>query len=268
MIHLKTLEVRPWPDSLAGQFPFRLTMMRNLQSLTFTSAVTFFVGENGSGKSTLLEAIACAAGSVAVGSDGVRTDQTLVHVREFAEYLRLGWSKKTHKGFFLRAEDFFGFARQTARTRRELHDGLKAVDDDYRGRSKLAVSLAKMPYARELHDLQHHYGEGLDSQSHGESFLKLFQARFVPNGFYLLDEPEAPLSPSRQLAFLFALKQMVDQQSQFIIATHSPIVLAFPEATILNFAGDSITTTRYDDLEHVSFTRAFLNNRESFLRHL
>ncbi|MBD2776115.1 AAA family ATPase [Iningainema tapete] len=106
------------------------------------------------------------------------------------------------------------------------------------------------------------------ANSHGESFLKLFQSRFVLGGLYLLDEPEAPLSPLRQLSFLSLLKDMVNQDSQFIIATHSPIIMAFPEATILSFDTNPPKEVAYDELEHVSLTKAFLNNPQSFLRHL
>jgi predicted ATPase len=112
------------------------------------------------------------------------------------------------------------------------------------------------------------YGENLDANSHGESFLKIFQSRFVAGGLYLLDEPEAPLSPQRQLALMSMLKEMVDQEAQFIIATHSPILMAFPGARILNFDNHPVMEAHYDDVEHVSLTRAFLNNPQSFLRRL
>jgi predicted ATPase len=126
-----------------------------------------------------------------------------------------------------------------------------------------------MAYSRELHDMKQRYGEGgLDSYSHGESFLTLFQARFVPNGLYLLDEPEAPLSPIRQLSFIALLKQMVEQQAQFIIATHSPIIMAFPDAAILSFDGAKIRARQYEELEHVTLTRDFLNNPQAYLRNL
>jgi predicted ATPase len=117
--------------------------------------------------------------------------------------------------------------------------------------------------------MKNRYGEkDLDSYSHGEAFLNLFQARFVPGGLYLLDEPEAALSPSRQLSFLSALKQMVGQEAQFIIATHSPIILAYPGAQILQFHEGAIREVKYNGLEHVNLTRDFLANPEAFLRHL
>lgn len=268
MIHLRSITAKAWQRQANVQFPFNLPILASLRELTFTAPVTFFVGENGSGKSTLLEAIACAANATTVGSESVRTDKTLTAVRHFAQHLQLSWNRRTHRGFFLRAEDFFGYAKSQAQLRQEMETELSAVDQEYRGRSKLATDLAKMPYARELGDMKQRYGDGLDARSHGESFLTLFQSRFVPNGLYLLDEPEAPLSPIRQLAFIAALKQMVAQEAQFIIATHSPIIMAFPDAEIWHFDGAQIQPASYDDLEHVRLTRDFLNNPGAYLRHL
>ena len=268
MIYLKSITYRKLQSQDETGFPFNLPVVKSLETIELTAPVTFFVGENGSGKSTLLEAVACAAGSITVGSESVKTDKSLISVRKLAQQLRLSWQKRTHKGFFLRAEDFFGYVKNLAQTRQELEDDLKSVDREYVGRSKLAHDLAKMPFAGQLHDIQRRYGEGLDVHSHGEAFLSLFQSRFVPEGLYLLDEPEAPLSPVRQLAFIAALKRMVEQDSQFIIATHSPIILAFPEAAILSFDADPIQRVNYQDLEHVKLIRDFLNNPESYLRHL
>jgi len=265
-LHLKSITFHPFSE--AQGFPFNLPLVQSLKELAFTTPVTFFVGENGTGKSTLLEAIACAVDAVTVGSESLRTDKTLVDVRRLAQALKLAWGKRTHRGFFLRAEDFFGYARQLNQVRADLERDLKAVDEDYRGRSNFAVLQAKLPYQRELGDLQQRYGDGLDQRSHGESFLALFQNRFVPDGLYLLDEPEAPLSPLRQMAFLAMLKEMVEQNGQFIIATHSPIILAFPGATILSFDKLPIQAVAYADLEHVNLTKAFLNNPEAFLHRL
>jgi predicted ATPase len=268
MLHLRSISYSRFPGQTAQEFPFNLPVIQSLQELAFTSPVTFFVGENGSGKSTLLEAIACAVDAITIGSENIRRDKTLTAVRRLSQGFKLAWQKRSHRGFFLRAEDFFGYARRLNQMREELESDLKTVDDEYQGRSKLAVDLAKMPYQRELGELQQRYGNGLDSRSHGESFLALFQARFVPNGLYLLDEPEAPLSPLRQLAFLSLLKEMVDQNAQFIIATHSPIILAFPGATILSFDKLPLQAVNYADLEHVTLTRTFLDDPEAFLRRL
>ncbi len=267
MILLRSIEIRPWKEQETG-FPFSLEVLRTLRELPFPAPVTFFVGENGSGKSTLLEALACAVNSITVGSESVKTDKSLAPLRKLAEYFRLIWEKRTHRGFFLRAEDFFGYAKTVRQTQEELRREMNAVDHDYKDRSALAADLARMPYAHELLDMDRRYGDGLDSRSHGESYLALFEARFAPEGIYLLDEPEAALSPMRQLTFISMLKQMTAQNSQFIIATHSPIIMAFPGAAILSFDGGLIHPVRYDELEHVNLTRDFLNRPESFLRHL
>jgi len=268
MLHLKSITVREFSSQDKDTFPFDLEIVKSLREIQFTSPVTFFVGENGSGKSTVMEAIACAAESITVGSESVKTDKTLAPVRKLAQYFRLAWTKRTRKGFFLRAEDFFGYAKSMRVTREELEQDLGKVDQEYKGRSNYAADLARLPYRNELAAIQNRYGKDLDNYSHGESFLTLFQSRFVPDGLYLLDEPEAALSPNRQLTFISAIKQMIQENAQFIIATHSPIILAFPEATILNFRDGRIQRVQYADLEHVNLTKEFLNNPEAFLRYL
>lgn len=268
MLHLKSITVRDFSSQDKDLFPFNLEIVKSLREIQFTSPVTFFVGENGSGKSTVMEAIACAVESITVGSESVKTDKTLAPVRKLAQYFRLVWTKRTRKGFFLRAEDFFGYAKSMRVTREELEEDLGKVDHEYEGRSNYAADLARLPYRNELAAIQNRYGKDLDNYSHGESFLTLFQSRFVPDGLYLLDEPEAALSPNRQLTFISAIKQMTQENAQFIIATHSPIILAFPDAQILQFANGKIQEVKYNQLEHVQLTKEFLNNPDLFLRHL
>jgi len=125
-----------------------------------------------------------------------------------------------------------------------------------------------MPMAVSLADMERRYGVDLDANSHGQSFLRLFQSRFVGGGLYLLDEPEAPLSPQSQLAFMAMMLDMVARDGQFIIATHSPILLAFPGARIYSFDSAPVREVEYASLEHVALTREFLNAPERFLRHL
>ena len=140
--------------------------------------MTFFVGENGSGKSTVLEALACAVGSVTVGSESVKTDPSLASVRKFSRYLNLSWAKRTHRGFYLRAEDFFGYARNMRRSQEQLQAEMIELEKEARLRSDFAASQTRTPYANELAAMQRSYGDGLDNRSHGESFLALFQAPF------------------------------------------------------------------------------------------
>lgn len=265
---LRSVERKPNAKTGEG-FPDSLPFLKNFTELHFQSPITFLAGENGSGKSTFLEALACAIGSITVGSESVNTDPTLAPIRDFAlRNFKLTWSKRTQKGFFMRSEDFFGYAKKMAQLRSELESDLKAVDQDYKGRSLLAKNLAKMPYRNEIHTMQQAYGDSLDSQSHGEGFFKLFNERFTGEGVYLLDEPEAPLSPTRQLSLISMLHLMVKQGGQFIIATHSPILMAYPDAAIWSFDGGALQSIPYEALEHVTVTKSFLNNPESYLRHL
>lgn len=248
-----------------------MPVVRALDRLRFAAPVTFFVGENGSGKSTVLEALAIAARAVTAGAEDVATDASLDGVRSLAGALRLSWTAKTHRGFYLRAEDFFGYAKRVARMRAELAADLAAVDAAYADEDRegsLAHELARTPFLRELASIEARYGEGLDAQSHGESFLRFFAARLVPRGTYFLDEPEAPLSPARQLSLLALLREMVDAECQLIVATHSPILLAMPGAEIWSFDETPVRRVPWEDLEHVRLTRDFLANPGAFLRHL
>jgi predicted ATPase len=268
MIHLNALSLPRIPTQYSDTFPFSIPAVKTLSELEFSTPVTFFVGENGSGKSTVLEAIAAAAGSITAGSDGVEQDSTLASVRRLAGALKLSWTKRTRKGFFLRAEDYFGYVKRMAKIREGLEQDLGEIDTEFEGKSEYARSLARMPLLKELYAMKEQYGKDLDSYSHGESFYTFFRARFVPDGLYLLDEPEAPLSPLRQLGFLTMLKEMVAHNAQFIIATHSPILLAYPGATIYSFDVLPVSAVAYDSLEHVRITRDFLNNPGAFLQHL
>jgi predicted ATPase len=266
-VHLSAVRRRGGGDD---QFPFTVPAIRALDGLVLERPVTFFVGENGSGKSTLLEGVAAAAGLPAIGSADVPRDETLAAQRRLGKALRLSWTGKTARGFFLRAEDFFGFTKRLARERAELLMQMKEVAEQYRAqdRSPYATGLAQGPLRSSLAAMEHRYGIDLDANSHGQSFLKLFQSRFVPGGLYLLDEPEAPLSPQSQLALLAMIGDMVNQHGQFIIATHSPMLLAFPDAQIYSFDRTPIQAVAYDELDHVRITRDFLNAPQRYLGQL
>ncbi|RMH00306.1 MAG: ATP-binding cassette domain-containing protein [Chloroflexi bacterium] len=267
MIHLASVVLRQ-PKERGENFPFNIPALQGVREVTFSVPVTFLVGENGSGKSTFLEALAYAARLTTVGSEHVTRDETLTAVWQLGKQMRLSWRRKTHKGFFLRAEDFFGYVKRLAQMEADLKREMAEMDEETEGRSVLAQGLARMPFARELEAMRAQYGRNLATFSHGESFLELFQSRLKPNGFYLLDEPEAPLSPLRQLTLLSMIKHMVAAGCQFVIATHSPILMAFPGAEILSFDERPLQAVPYESLEHVVVTRSFLENPEQYLRHL
>ncbi|MFN0177453.1 MAG: AAA family ATPase [Gemmatimonadales bacterium] len=267
-IHLERVERKRSRATDPDRFPFSVPTIRTLTELDLDRSVTFFVGENGSGKSTLIEAIALAAGLPVVGSaDGAR-DPTLTAQRDLAAALTLRWRQRTHRGFFLRAEDFFGFQRRLAGERAELTERLGEIDRDYQDRSDLARGLAKGPVLGSLHEMERRYGADPDARSHGEAFLALFKSRLVPDALVVMDEPEAALSPQNQVGLLALLLAMTAQGVQFLIATHSPIVLGYPDARIYSFDGDRLGPVGYRDLDHVRLTLEFLTDPERFLRHL
>ncbi|SHE39081.1 Predicted ATPase [Caldanaerobius fijiensis DSM 17918] len=270
MIFLRSI-VYKVPDDIDkdGRYPFNIPLINTLNELHFKSPITLFVGENGSGKSTLLEALAAAVGSVTIGGESIKTDDTLQPARELAAHLKLIWNKKTHRGFFLRSEDFFNFCKSLSYQRTEYLKRLKEIDEKYKDSSDYARSLAKAPILTALGEWERYYGKDLNAYSHGESFFKLFQSRFAPDGLYILDEPETPLSPMNQLTLVSMIKHMAQNyNSQFIIATHSPVLMALPDATIYDCDQIPLKEVRYEELEHINFMRAFLNNPEQFLRHL
>jgi predicted ATPase len=216
-------------------YPFSLPAVRAFHSLELHPAVTFFVGENGSGKSTLLEAIAVASGFNAEGGSKNFRFETRKSHSSLCQFLHLSKGlAKPKDGFFLRAESFFNVATEI---------------------EKLDAEPANAPKVSDA------YGErALHEQSHGESFLALLLNRFHGHGLYLLDEPEAALSPSRQLSVLTRIHDLVQLNSQFIIATHSPILMAYPHAHIYSFSTSGITRIQYHDTEHYQITRDFLAN--------
>jgi predicted ATPase len=268
MTQLTRVALRAVGDDERDRFPFSVPVVRSLERLELDAPVTFFVGENGSGKSTLLEAMAIAAALPVAGSENADRDASLQAQRALAKRLKLTWRSRTHRGFFLRAEDFFGFTKSLSVLRGELQQRLAELEVEYRERSDYAHRLAAGPVRTSLADMERRYGVDLDANSHGQSFLKLFGSRFVPGGLFLLDEPEAPLSPQSQLALMAMLHDMVKQDGQFVIATHSPILLAFPGARIYDFDQAPPARVEYARLEHVALTREFLNEPGRFLSKL
>lgn len=224
------------------QYPFSIPAVRQLYQLQFHPDVTFLVGENGTGKSTLLEAIAVASGFNPEGGTKNFNFSTRDSHSQLNRYLRIVKSfRRPRDGFFLRAESFFNVATDIERM--DAEPGGPPIINSYGGVS--------------LHE-----------QSHGESFLALMMHRFGGNGLYILDEPEAALSPMRQMALLRRMHQLVQQNSQFIIATHSPIVLAYPNAKILVLTPSGYTEVPYEETEHYVVTRQFLNNPAKLLDQL
>lgn len=260
MYPLKSLSL---DSSDKSSFPFTLPVFQNPPKINL-SPVTFFVGENGSGKSTLLEGLAAACSLPTIGSHAIDSDPSLDTARDFAKHLKLSFSINKHRGFFLRAEDFFGFVKSI----HELKNSLKVQKAEFTDKfSGYGQFLATSSAQGQIRRLEQEYGD-LGALSHGEGFLKIFQSRLVPNGLFLLDEPEAALSPTRQMSLISLMKNLLEKDAQFIIATHSPILMAFPGALIYQFDATGIHQTQFDQVEHVTLTRSFLENPDRFLKHL
>lgn len=236
------LEVRLKRDQVPSfdEYPFSLSAVRNLHSLVPHPAVTFLVGENGSGKSTLLEAIAVLCGFNPEGGTKNFNFATRPSHSPLHQYLiPVRGVRRPKDGFFLRAESMFNLATNIEELDRQ--PGGPPIIDSYGGIS--------------LHE-----------QSHGESFFAVFMERFGGNGLYLLDEPEAALSPTRQMSLIARMHELARDGSQFIIATHSPILMSYPNADILQMTPDGPQTVDYTDTEHYRVTRDFLMNHEKMLR--
>lgn len=252
----------------ASGFPFDVPTIATLERIDFDAPVTLLVGENGSGKSTFLEALAIACRLPAVGSSRLEADRTLAPQRALADQFRLTWRGRTHRGFFLRAEDFFGFQKRLAQARAEHEAEMARVDVELADASEHARVLARGPHRGSIGAMEARYGENPDAASHGEAFLNLFAQRLAPAGLYLLDEPEAALSPQSQLGFLAMIRAAVAEASQFVIATHAPILMAAPGARILSFDDPPVAPIAFEDVEAVTLVRDFLNAPERYLRQI
>lgn len=226
-----------WPREALG-FPFDIPAFQGLRRLEFHPAITFFIGENGSGKSTMLEALAVKSGFSAEGGWKRRATEDVAASSGLDRHLRLARSAYPSDGWFLRAESFYNVATE-----------LEQLD--------------QQEFCR--HDFRAYGGKGLHAQSHGEAFLSLLNHRLVGHGLYFFDEPEAALSPQRQLAVLTLLHRLIRNHSQLVIATHSPILLAYPHASICEFSENGIQPIAYEETEHFRVTRDFLAQRERMI---
>ncbi len=242
--YLKAVTIRR-PEGDAGfSYPFCIPALRHIDEIEFDRDLTFFIGENGSGKSTLLEAIATVMDFGAQGGTGnfeISDDSGLSKLHNFMRPRRS--FQRPRDKFFLRAETFFN------------------VGTYFEDMVKEGIAPAGIVYGR-------YGGKSLHHRSHGESFLTILNESIQGNGLYLLDEPEAALSPTRQLEALARINQLILNESQFIIATHSPILMAYPNARIYLFDDSGIREVDYTETEHYQVTRNFLNDHEKQIKQL
>ena len=217
-------------------YPYTVPALANFSELHFRCPVTFIMGENGMGKSTLLEAIAVKAGFNAEGGSRNFNFATRPSHSQLWEQIVLGRGLTPRDGYFLRAESFYNVASELE----QIADGV----------------------------LRYYGDRSLHQQSHGESFLALLEHRLFGNGLYIFDEPESALSPARQMYLLCRMRQLVERGSQFIVSTHSPIVLAYPGAEIYEITDSGLRLTELEQTSHYMLMKRFVLDRESLLRQM
>lgn len=237
--YIRSVELNRTGIDAFDKYPFCLPAIHNMKDINLHPEVTFIIGENGTGKSTLLEAIAVAYGFNAEGGTRNFSFESRATHSQLCNYIRLVKGVKRPKdGFFLRAESFYNLATN--------------IDE-----------LDAEPIGNKIIDS--YGGLSLHEQSHGESFFAVFMNRFGGNGLYILDEPEAALSPSRQMSMITRLHELVQKGSQFIIATHSPIIMAYPDSIIYEIK-DYFEVVKYEETEHYQIMHTFLNNTGKMLK--
>ena len=247
-------------------FPFNIPAVQFAKDIALNN-VTIFVGDNGSGKSSLLEAIAYKINLPLIGGFIKANNRTGFEAAELLQpYLNIDWKRQTSKGFFFRAEDFSDFINSVERDKNKIANDLRelkgVVDDSIIERMSESMNFS-------LYEMRKKYGENMQAFSHGEAYLKILQTRIGDKGIFLLDEPEAALSPLKQLSLIALILEIVKHKNaQFIIATHSPILMGIPGASLYEIQEDSMKMVEYKETDHYRITKTFLDNPEYYLRHL
>jgi predicted ATPase len=262
MTFLKSFSLDP---KKAVPFPYNIPAVRFAKQVDVDPKVTIFVGDNGCGKSTLLESIAFKLKLPLIGGH-IGSSDGFEAARLLAPYLELNWKRETSKGFFFRAEDFSDFINSVEREKQKIQGDLSElkgkVDDAIIERMSQSMNYS-------LFQMRKDYGDNMQAFSHGEAYLKILQTRIGEKGIFMLDEPEAALSPIKQLSLIsFILEVLKTEQAQFLIATHSPILMGLPDATIYEIREEGMERVSFKETDHYRVTKRFLDDPESYLRHL
>lgn len=261
MIYLRQLRQK---RALAESgYPYTLPPVQQLSALEFTAPVTLLVGDNGCGKTSVLEIAAAASSAVRIGKPGKDT-QSAALLQQAAKFFSPVFSKKPRSCFCFSAESFTHYIDFLVAERAESDRALREVAATYGNR--YAGQLAAMPYQRTIAEIDAMYENRLDQRSHGQGFLDFFSARLIPGGLYFIDEPESALSYGNQLALIYLMQDAVRHDAQFIVATHSPILAAYPGALLMELSDGTFLPTKYDDLANVAFLKRFLAAHERMLR--
>ena len=246
-------------------FPYNVPAIRFAKSVIVDNPVTIFVGDNGTGKSTLLESLGYKL-NLPLIAGYISFQPGFEAAKQLQPFISLEWRNQTAKGFFFRAEDFSDFIKSIENERQKLAadfgDLYGKVDDGF---------IAQMSDSNNyvLRKIRKDYGDDMQAFSHGEAYIKIIQTRILNKGVYILDEPEAALSPLKQLSLIaYIIDLLKTVKAQFIIATHSPILMGIPGATLYEINGEEMQKVNFEETEHYQITKRFLDDPEFYLRHL
>jgi len=246
-------------------FPFNVPAIKFAKGIELEGPITFFIGDNGTGKSTLIETLAFRL-QLPHMNGKVYEERGFAAAIKLISHLELEYKIMRATGFFFRAEDFGDYLNSIDRRDAELHAQLKELEDDV---PEQIIQEMKDNANDQLHHMRKNYGQELQSFSHGEAYMKIIQEKVKSRGIYILDEPEAALSPAKQLALIYFIQDhLQNNNSQFIIATHSPILMSMPQSKIYEITETGMKLTPLNETEHYSITKSFLDNPDAYLRHL
>ena len=245
-------------DISKSDYPMNTKLMRKLTTFNIEKPITIICGDNGSGKSTLLKGIAEQMGSIRI-TNTPSNESTYSDCDSKFSFLKLKTRRKAKRNFFFSGEDFIKYIEWLEKTKAESHEAIHEIDEKYG--DTYAGMLAKQPHAHTLHDIKNLYGDSLYEKSHGEGFVSFFRSRIINNGFYILDEPESALSYENQYLIAILIRDAVKLGCQFIIATHSPIITAIPDADLYEIKDGIISKTVYEDLDNIQFLNMFVRKR-------
>ena len=266
MIYLRAIK-QAETEHAHDSYPLSLPQIAAIERLEFSAPVTLIAGDNGSGKTTLVELIAALAGAIRIGD--ARSDRRAhSSFSSASRAFRAEFSHKPKRSFFFLAEDFTRYIDAREDMMREEQAEMERVSRDYEGRSGYAKALASMPHASSLNEMNRMYSGELSQQSHGEGYIDFFGSRLHAQGLYLMDEPEGALSYYNQYVLMNMIADAVKRDCQFIISTHSPVLLAYPDATLYSFEDDHLRESSFHALENINFLRDFLSEPARYLRRL
>ena len=266
MIYLRAIK-QAETEHAHDSYPLSLPQIAAIERLEFTAPVTLIAGDNGSGKTTLVELIAELTGAIRIGD--ARSDRRAhSSFSSASRAFRAEFSHKPKRSFFFLAEDFTRYIDAREDMMREEQAEMERISREYEGRSGYAKALASMPHASGLYEMKSMYSDELSQQSHGEGYIDFFGSRLNAQGLYLMDEPEGALSYYNQYVLMNMIADAVKRDCQFIISTHSPVLLAYPDATLYSFENNLLRESSFRALENINFLRDFLSEPARYLRRL